>query len=211
VALAIIAEPRFAPADRAWIEAIRARHDPQAALVAPHITLVFPAPVRRLAMPLRHLRSAARDEPPFAIRLNAALAVSDASGNYVFLVPDQGARRLIRLHERLYAGPLRRHRRRDIRFIPHLTVARCATRAAAEALAERLNARAFAIRSRIIALQAIELAAGRVRPVAALALRPPRRLPARAAASAPGAPAPRPARSSPPRRGIPRASRPTRH
>lgn len=41
--LAVIALPRWSdPADGAPVQALRQRHDPQATLVPPHVTLVFP-------------------------------------------------------------------------------------------------------------------------------------------------------------------------
>ena len=42
---AVVAYPKLEEADRLWIETIRARHDPQAALIPAHFTLMFPAPV----------------------------------------------------------------------------------------------------------------------------------------------------------------------
>jgi len=40
--LAIVAYPVLAADDHRWIEAIRARHDPQAGRIAAHVTLLFP-------------------------------------------------------------------------------------------------------------------------------------------------------------------------
>ena len=197
MALAVIAEPRFAPGDLAWIAALRARHDPQHRWLPPHVTLVFPAPVPRGPALLRHVAAAARRQPPFNLCLRAARAYGDASGAYVFLLPDQGCAVLIRLHDRLYAGPLRRQRRRGLPFMPHLTVACCATPPEAQRIATRLNARAFAIRGRIDALQLVAVEAGRLRRAATFRLgsAPGRR--ERASASAPPGTGSRPRRSSP--------------
>jgi hypothetical protein len=40
--IAVVAYPQLSPSDREWIEAVRAREDPQARRIALHFTLVFP-------------------------------------------------------------------------------------------------------------------------------------------------------------------------
>jgi hypothetical protein len=39
----VVAYPRLSDGDEAWVRAMRERHDPHAALIDPHFTLVFPA------------------------------------------------------------------------------------------------------------------------------------------------------------------------
>ena len=73
--------------------------------------------------------------------LSAYIAVRDASDrlSHVFLVPDQGRAEIEDLHDRLYSGPLAGQLRRDIPFIPHVTVAAREHHEEAEDLARELG------------------------------------------------------------------------
>jgi 2'-5' RNA ligase len=155
--LLVIAEPRLAARDRAWIEAIRAKHDPHYRVVPPHFTLVFHAATRAEAKVAAHARRIATRFPRFICRLRSALIYPDAlSGStYVSLMPDEGFGAIVRLHDRLYTGPLARHLRLDIPFVPHVTVARFASGRRAQRLADELNARPFAIAAPIRALDLV--------------------------------------------------------
>lgn len=172
MALLALAYPELAPGDRAWIEAIRAAHDPRHAIVAAHITLVFPttdlAPEAFVAAVARHASGGA----PIPFTLRCALPFGDTTGaaTDVFLVPDEGLGALVRLHDRLYAGALAPALRLDIPFIPHLTVGRAADPREAKRLADALNARPLAVAGRVAALDVVAHEAGAVRTLARLPL-----------------------------------------
>jgi len=122
--LAIVSFPILEEADREWIESVRARHDPQAARIGVHFTLVFPA----VASPLEVAAEAwavARSAQPIRFRIRCATSVDDVAGGggHVFLVPDEGGAEIAALHDQLYRGVLRQHLRADIPFTPHMTVA----------------------------------------------------------------------------------------
>jgi 2'-5' RNA ligase len=122
--LAVVAYPTLGESDRRWVESVRAIHDPQAGLIAPHFTLVFPAEVDREALVAETAAVCVRSRP-VAFALNRIEAVRDVggSGAHLFLVPDEGHREIIGLHDKLYAGVCRVHLREDLPFVPHVTVA----------------------------------------------------------------------------------------
>jgi 2'-5' RNA ligase len=172
--LLVIAEPAFAARDRAWIEAIRSKHDPHHRVVPPHFTLVFHAATRAEAKVAAHIRRISACVPRFTCRLRSALIYPDApSGTtYVSLMPDEGFGAIVRLHDRLYTGPLARHLRLDIPFTPHVTVARFKSARRAQRLADELNARAFAVAAPIRTLDLVRYNGAAIETVCTVPLRP---------------------------------------
>jgi 2'-5' RNA ligase len=177
VVLLVIAEPRLAARDRVWIDGIRAKHDPHHRIVPPHFTLVFHASTRAEAKVAAHVRGIAARFARFTCRLRSALIYPDApSGNtYVSLMPDEGFGAIVRLHDALYTGPLARHLRLDIHFVPHLTVARFASARRAQRLADELNARAFVVAAPIRALDLVRYNGSAIETVCTVPLPPLRR------------------------------------
>lgn len=102
------------------IDALRRRYDPLAALVRPHITLVFPFESGmsdgELADILAH---AAGDVAPFALRLQGFS--KETRERYLFLNVTEGAGPLGLLHDRLYAGRLAPFDAGRA-YVPHMTV-----------------------------------------------------------------------------------------
>lgn len=170
--LAVVAFPGLDEIDRQWIESFRAKHDPQASRIRAHFTLVFP--FDGIPNELRpSLAAAAQSAEPIRFAIPRALVVADAlavGSHHIFLVPDEGSAQIATLHDRLYAGALRRHLRGDIRFVPHMTVGTTRDRAAAEKLAEALNAHARIVRGILEAVQLVDVGLPRVRSIASYAL-----------------------------------------
>jgi 2'-5' RNA ligase len=137
----VVAYPQLRDEDAAWIQSIRAQHDPNAALIAPHITLVFPTAVED-EQRLRHeVRRQVCGHTAFPVVIRCALPVKDllSLSTHVFLVPDEGLSRIVRLHDALYATTLAPSLRLDVPFIPHITVGATHDPAAAKALADAVN------------------------------------------------------------------------
>ena len=123
--------PRFAVAwfprfeGLAAIEAFRSLHDPMAALIPAHLTLVFPFPtaLTRLQVETHVKRVAARWPPiPVAFR-GVRLYVNE----FIFLMAARGAESIAGLHDRLYTRSLLPYLRRDLPYEPHITIARDAS------------------------------------------------------------------------------------
>ena len=163
---AVVAFPVLAADDRQWIEAIRAKHDPEAKRIAAHFTLVFPA-----ILPLRatdaHITRVAHVTEPIRFVLRRATVVPDAigSGGHVFLIPEDGRDALAGLHERLYEGPLHAHMKRHISFTPHVAVAAGMSIDSLHTLAGELNAKNLGIRGSISEIVLVDVAEDAIRQV----------------------------------------------
>ena len=117
---AVIALPVFDCADS--VEAIRRRVDPLAALLAAHVTLVFPFKDDLGEAGLAdHVVRAVEGVSPFVIALTE---LSMETGGYLFLTVGAGAECFRDLHARLYSGPLARHRSTAHAYRPHVTIGR---------------------------------------------------------------------------------------
>jgi 2'-5' RNA ligase len=112
----------------AWIDEVRRRHDPIAAAVPPHFTLVYPFEASLAPDALRaHLVQSLAGCSPFEVAL---AGVSGADGEYLRYDIKQGNDALIALHDRLYSGPLARHLDITRSYQPHMTIGRIADAAA---------------------------------------------------------------------------------
>jgi 2'-5' RNA ligase len=169
--LAVVAYPAFDDADRGWIESFRAVHDPQARMLAAHVTLVFPAKAA-IADVIAELTEAAASTREFSVVLRSAMAVPDplGPGGHVFLVPEEGAKEISDLHERLYSGAFRPSLRIDIPYRPHITVAAGPEWPWCERVAASLNRNSRVVRGRVEAIELLEVGRKRVNPVERFAL-----------------------------------------
>jgi 2'-5' RNA ligase len=170
--LAVVAYPVLSADDRRWIEDIRTRYDPMASRIAAHFTLVFPTDVAGDAM-LAHVENAVQSVCAFPVVLRRAATVPDAigSGHHVFLLADTGYAELLALHESLHDGTLARHKRRDIPFVPHVTVAVCPQPGQCERIAHQLNEERRIVAASIQSVDVIEVAKSLVRTVAEIRLK----------------------------------------
>ena len=77
----------------------------------------------------------------FPIAITRAIAHWDVSTSrgHVFLVPSLGGEAIDALHQRLYHGALRSHRRPEIPYIPHVTIAQKTSRAGCVELSDALS------------------------------------------------------------------------
>jgi len=110
----------FPTVDARQIDKLRRKHDPQVDLIAPHITIVFPVPdslgKSRL---VSHVVNVLRGYKQFSISLQG---LEQSWDNCLFLLLQDGRAEVIRLHDDLYTGILAPFLRRDIPYVPHLTL-----------------------------------------------------------------------------------------
>lgn len=106
--------------DTVRINQLRKEFDPQAGLIEPHITVVFPVPESAGEQPLvSHIDRVLRGWQPFPIRM---MGLFQSWDNYLFLLLAEGRADIIRLHNELYADMLVPFQREDIPFVPHVTL-----------------------------------------------------------------------------------------
>lgn len=174
-ALYTVAFPALSAANRALIDAIRAQHDAtQARVIPPHFTLVFACTVADEQEYRDHVGGIAARTPriPFACRHAILDAADGRDVTHVCLVASDGASRIAQLHDELYSGPLARHLRKELAYIPHITIGTFASPMEAGSLCDRLNAKALSIEGVINALSVGSLREGAFRIHATYPLRP---------------------------------------
>ena len=121
--------PEFDGLDR--IEAFRRKHDPAAALIAAHLSLVFPFPTAHSRLQVEtHLQRVASKWPPIPVTFRR---VRIHANEFLFLMASRGAASVAGLHDRLYTRSFAPHLRRDLPYEPHITLARHASFASLEA------------------------------------------------------------------------------
>ena len=169
--LAIVAYPSLDDTDRQWIEAFRARHDPQSPRIDVHFTLVFPVEAQPNDLE-PGIVAATNSLPPISFAIRSTKVVRDVLGDmsHVFLVPDEGSGEITTLHDRLYAGVLRRHLRTDIPFVPHMTVGAAADFATAEKVAEGLSVHSRIVRGTVLSIELVNVGTRHVQAIAAYTL-----------------------------------------
>ena len=89
----------------------------------------------------------------------------------MFLLPETGYAQLLGLHELLYDGVLASHRRRDIPFVPHVTVAACSQPGQCERIADQLNEESRVVNASVHSVDVIEVGGSAVRTVAEIQLK----------------------------------------
>jgi 2'-5' RNA ligase len=114
--------PRFEGIDR--IEEFRRKHDPAAALIPAHVSLVFPFSSAHSRLQVEtHVTKVLSRWPPIPVTFRR---VRIEANEFVFLMAARGAASIVSLHDRLYTRSLAAHLRKDIPYAPHITLARCA-------------------------------------------------------------------------------------
>jgi len=110
----------FPTVDTRQIDELRRKYDPQVDLIAPHITLVFPVPDSLSKSHLvSHVVNVLRSCKQFSISLQG---LEQSWDNCLFLLLQEGRTEVIRLHDDLYTGILAPFIRRDMRYVPHVTL-----------------------------------------------------------------------------------------
>jgi 2'-5' RNA ligase len=163
--LAVIAFLALADSDAGRIDVLRAAHDPNAARIAAHFTLVFPDAAIGEATLIQRMEAVAKKTAPISVTLKRVMVHQEGPEFYLYLVPEQGYDALRVLHERLNPGPA-------AAFTPHVTVGRFADRAQARTIATELAVKHFAATGRIEALSLVAVPeTGPVQPIRAAPLR----------------------------------------
>lgn len=147
-ALEVVARPEFGKAELDWLTHLRQTR--AHSVGAPAFTLVFPGAESATEV-VKQVQETCAGTARIRFCLRSAMIVPEAKmGLYhVFLVPDEGFGAIIRLHERLHAGPLECCLRPDAPYIPHVTVASMQGFDAARQTMALLNAKDLAITGRI--------------------------------------------------------------
>ena len=109
------------------IDEIRAKYDPLAKLVRPHITIVFPFEMEITNDELSMiLENRLRDIKSFEIEMQGFSKCEDRFGNYLFLNVVKGTEIITQLHDLLYSNEFGEFAL-GIPYMPHMTVGKLKT------------------------------------------------------------------------------------
>ncbi|OGU54814.1 MAG: hypothetical protein A2V66_06935 [Ignavibacteria bacterium RBG_13_36_8] len=158
MSLLVLSYPEIEKKDYDWIQSIRESHDERYyKVVEPHFTIVFPTFNIDKNIFINHIISKTKKIKPFYFVLRCAMIVKDSFSDYtdVFLIPEEGFRIFIKLHDLLYTGPLTKELRLNIPFIPHLGVANNKDAKKCKKLADKLNGQKIEIAGSINSLDIV--------------------------------------------------------
>ncbi len=149
MSLLVLAYPLLSHKDFEWIQNIRSKYDARYYnVVKPHFTIVFPVTD---VQPSEFIEDVERNSTGFkkiSFFTRSALIVKDSFSEFtdVFLVPDEGYSRIVKLHDKLYSGILKNNLRFDIPFIPHIGIAGSKDPLESKSIADELNRADFSIK-----------------------------------------------------------------
>lgn len=161
----VLAYPVLSDEDYTLIQDYRRDHDKQYySVVQPHFSIVFPEvklTEKEFVDEIRQL-SVGVEKIEFIIR--CATINNDAlSDDYnLFLVPDEGHSRIIRLHDKLYSGILSSKLRLDIDYIPHISIGISKDKSECKKWADEWNAKEFSIHGQISKLSIVSFVDNKV-------------------------------------------------
>lgn len=164
--LAVIAVPKFAEEDAAWIDTIRRAHDPQYDSVPAHVTLVFPFESADPDWFAGHVAAIASVTAPLPVTFDRLARIDNPhQPKYRFLnvlVADAAsAVPLTELYRAL--GGMGE-------YAPHVTLTRFGAVFSAKALERQMGSLGRPVRGHIAALEILEISHGAIRRGAALTL-----------------------------------------
>ncbi|MEW6196830.1 MAG: 2'-5' RNA ligase family protein [Bacteroidota bacterium] len=125
MSLLVLAYPSIEKKDYDWLQSVRAKYDERYFnIVEPHFTIVFPVFDIDEKVFIKHVEKITKNIKTFYFVLRCSQVVKDSFSDYydVFLIPEEGYRIFVKLHDSLYTGILEKELRIDIPFIPHLGI-----------------------------------------------------------------------------------------
>lgn len=148
MSLLVLAYPQLEEKDYSWIQTYRAKYDERFfSVIEPHFTLVFPVFSIDEAKFISHVKKTSQKFKEFYFVLRCAQIVKDSFSDFtdVFLIPEEGYRIFVKLHDALYSGILANELRLDIPFIPHLGIANNKDAKYCKNIADEINSKTIEI------------------------------------------------------------------
>ncbi|MCP6719648.1 MAG: 2'-5' RNA ligase family protein [Patescibacteria group bacterium] len=103
------------------ITKFREKHDKHSNQWKAHLTLIFPINSKEIEeeVLIEHVGSILKKWKKFDIHFKG---LEKSWDHWLFLTLKEGNEKIIKLHDELYTGPLKRFLREDIEFIPHIGI-----------------------------------------------------------------------------------------
>ena len=148
MSLLVLAYPNISKKDYEWIQRFRKKYDSRYyKIVKPHFTIVFPVNNIDESIFIRHIERVSQDYKPIEFSLRCSTIVKDSFSDFsdIFLVPDEGNSKIIKLHDEFYSDVLASNLRLDIPFIPHIGIGGSKFPEEYKKLSDKLNKKDFCI------------------------------------------------------------------
>jgi hypothetical protein len=171
--LLILAYPTIDKKDFNWIQSIRKEHDERYyKVINPHLAIVSPAICCEYNQLSAHVKKESGKFGTFFFVLRCAQIVKDPFSSYtdVCLIPEEGYRLFVKLHDAIYKGFLEKELRLDIPFIPRLGIANNPDPIKCKNLADKLNSKNIEIVGAINKLDIVSFEEGAVKTLGTIVL-----------------------------------------
>lgn len=159
MAFAVVNYPTLSKSDFQWIQTIRKKHDKLFyKIVEPHFTIVFPTENIDVDTLSNHINKVSEKVDSFEfIARCVTVGDPDFMGHaHIFMIPDEGFSKLVKLHDVFYTGPLAPELRLDLPFVPHIGIASDPSAVECKKLVDRLNKQGFEVDGKVEKLDIIE-------------------------------------------------------
>ena len=159
MAYLVIAYPEIPKSDFDKIQSYRELNDKlYYNIVEPHFTIVFPVFDKEEAEFIEEIKFQTADFEKITFNLKCATIKKDAFSEYfhLFLVPDEGLSKIIKLHDKLYSDKLNGNLRLDIDFIPHIGIGNSLDKYLCKSMVDEWNKNDFSINGTIKELTIIK-------------------------------------------------------
>lgn len=171
--LQVVALPQWAPGDGFRLQTWRVKHQPHGFHIPAFLGLVHHPHELSDEDFIAHVREVAARMRPFPLTLSYALPVMwDGQQAHVFLMPEQGASDLWRLHRALFSGTLAPWMPDAGFFLPHLLLASYSMPQMALTVADQWNSREAPLHAQVLTLAVLRKEASRLEWLAEAALGP---------------------------------------
>ena len=165
MALLAIAYPEIVTADLELIQQYRCKYDKlYYDIVGPHFTLVFPIHEQSQAAFVSEIKKQLSGMTPISFCFKKAVVHKDELSDmwFSFLVPDEGFANIKQLHDKLYGDKFSQFHRRDIEYVPHITIGHFESEAACNKIVREWNSNEPSIKGIISSVDIVSFGRGKV-------------------------------------------------
>jgi hypothetical protein len=159
MSLLVVAFPVIDAKDLEWVQSWRKENDGLFyKIVDPHFTIVFAIDDKTEEEFIKEIEAGARGFSKIEFEIKKAILHKDEFSEYYheFLIPEKGYEEMLALHDKINAGALVPHWRKDIEYIPHIGIGNSKDKLKSEKDIVDLNASSLSIRGEIDCLTIVE-------------------------------------------------------
>jgi hypothetical protein len=167
-ALLVLAYPNLYENDKNWIDSFRKEHDHIFyGIVEPHFTIVFPTFGIKTEDFIEEIHNKSKNIHKFNFTIRCALINNDRLSEYhhIFLSPDEGNSNIVKIHDLLYSGIIRKTLRLDIDFFSHIGIGCYKDLEKCKSIVDMINEQNINIKGSITSLDIISFGERKVRQI----------------------------------------------